>query len=134
MSTSSVDSSRWNSYSQTCVKEMTKKRIANERRNRQTAAQTTVGREWCAELEKQGWSHVERGAKKNCGTLARNCDSLLVVNGEKKLDGRFSNGGCVRACDERWRQPSILGCLFQTPPADGSDVAAREADALAQTV
>ena len=67
------------------------------------------------DLKNWGWSHVERGAKENCETLARRCDPL-VVNGKKKLDGRFSNGGCVRACDERWRQPSILGSLFQTPP------------------
>jgi len=66
--------------------------------------------------------------------------------GEGNLAERFFKGrSCtcvtwiVTICDGQWRQPSIFGSCFQTPPSGSSrsgfrpNLAARETDALART-
>ena len=78
---------------------------------------------------------MERGTKKSCGTLARRCDPLLVVNGKKKLDEDFQTAVvCERVTSGGVSLPYSEVCFRLRRRADtGSDVVAREANTLAWT-
>ena len=91
-------------------------------------------------------SRVKRGVKKNSASARVAAILSSSSAGEGNLAERFFKGkSCtcvtrsVTACDGRWRQSSVFGNCFQTPPSglfrSGSrpDLAARETDALAGT-